>query len=62
MKLQFSQSFSKNTKISNFVVIGPMGADILRRTEGRKTDGQSNIVDLKVTFRSFVHELAIDGY
>jgi len=48
--------FKKNTHISNFMEIRPMGAELFhvdRRADGR-TDGQTDITKLTVAFRNFV--------
>jgi hypothetical protein len=39
MKLEFFDRFSKNTQISNFMKIRPMGAELLHA--GGRADGQT---------------------
>jgi hypothetical protein len=46
--LNFLGGFSKDTKISNFMKIRPVGAELIMRT-----DGQTDITKLTVAFRNF---------
>jgi hypothetical protein len=53
VKLEFLNSLSKNTEISNSVKIRPVEADLFRAEE--QTDGQADMINLVVAFRSFVN-------
>jgi len=46
-------SISKNTQISNFMDILPLGAELLRAE--KRTDRQTDMTKLIVPFRSFVN-------
>ena len=47
LKLNFRNRFSKNTQVSNFIKIRPVGADLFH------TDGQTDMTKLPVAFRNF---------
>ena len=49
MEVEFSDRFSKNTQISNFTKIHPVGAELFH------ADGQTDITTLMVAFRNFVN-------
>jgi len=49
MKLEFSQNFSKNTQISNFMKIRPVGAELFH------ADGQTDMTKLIVAFHNFAN-------
>jgi hypothetical protein len=52
MKIEFSgQIFEKNTRITNFMNIGPVGAELLH------VDRRMYMVKLSVTFHNFANEL-----
>jgi hypothetical protein len=51
MEFEFLDTFSKNTPISNFMKIPPVGAEVYH-AEGQ-TDGETNMTKLTVTFRNF---------
>ena len=52
MKLEFSrQIFEKNTEISNFTKIRPVGAELFR------ADVRTDMTNLIVAFRSFANAL-----
>jgi len=52
MKILFSgQIFQKNTHISNFMNIHPVGAELFR------ADRRADMMKLSVTFRNFANEL-----
>jgi hypothetical protein len=53
MKLEFLDSLSKNTEISNSVKFRPVGADLFNAEE--QTDGQADMMNLTVAFRSFMN-------
>ena len=54
MKLEFSrQIFEKNTKISDFMKIRPVGAELFH-TDGQ-TDGRTDMTKLIVAFRNFAN-------
>jgi hypothetical protein len=48
--LNFLNRLSKNTQISNFMKIGPVGAEFLHAD--RQTDGQTYMTKLIVTFHN----------
>jgi len=59
MKPEFSQRFSKNTQILNFLKIGPVRAELYRadsRRDGR-TDRRTYMTKLIVAFRNFTNVL-----
>jgi len=65
MKLEFSrQSFEKkNTQISNFIKIRPLGAAFFHangRTDGR-TDRQTEMTNMIVDFRNFANAPKIEN-
>ena len=47
----------KNTKISNFMKIRPVGAELLHadRRKAGETEGQTDMTNLIVTFRNFAY-------
>jgi len=49
IKLDFLDSFSKNTQISNFVTIRPI--------EAQRTDGRTDMTKLIVAFRLMMTEM-----
>ena len=49
----FSTNFQKNTQISNFVKIRPMGSELFY-ADGR-TDGQTDMTKLIMAFRNFAN-------
>jgi hypothetical protein len=49
MKLEFLGRFSKNTQISNFIKIRPVGAELFH------ADGGTDMTKLTVAFRNFAH-------
>jgi hypothetical protein len=51
MYLNVLESFSKNTPISNFIRIRPVGTELLHAD--RRTDGRTEITKLIVAFRHF---------
>jgi hypothetical protein len=51
--LNFLVRFSINNQISDFIKIGPVGAELFH--EGRQTDGQTDMKKLIVAFRTFVN-------
>jgi hypothetical protein len=53
MKIEFCQRLSKNNRISNFMKIRPVGAELLH-ADGRK-DVQTDMTKLMIAFRSFVN-------
>jgi len=52
MKLEFLDRFSKNTHISNFVKIRPVGAEMFHADKGKT---QTDMTKLIVTFRNFAN-------
>jgi hypothetical protein len=55
--MNFQDKFFKNTQISNFMKIRPVGAELFhadRQTDGR-TEGQTDMTKLTVTFRNFAN-------
>jgi len=54
MKIELSDRFSKNTQISNFMQIRPVGAELL--ADGW-TDRQTEITKLIVAFHNFANAL-----
>jgi hypothetical protein len=51
MELKISRQISKNTLISNFIKIGPMGTELFQK-DGRM-DGQTDMAKLRVAFSNF---------
>ena len=49
MKLKFSQQFSKNLQISNFMKIRPVGAELFH------ADGRTDMTKLIAPFRNFAN-------
>jgi hypothetical protein len=49
MKLELPERFSKNTQISNFVKIHPMGAELFH------ADGRADMAKLRAAFRNFAN-------
>jgi hypothetical protein len=49
MKLEFFDRFSKNTQVSNFIKILPMGAELFH------ADGRIDMTRLLVAFRNFAN-------
>jgi len=49
----FSTYFQKNTQISNFMKILPMGAELFH--VDRRTDGQTDMTKIIVAFRNFTN-------
>ena len=62
MKLQFSQRFSKETAITNFMDIRPMGEDFFRRTDVRREGWTEKHCEFKNYFFFFAKELATEEY
>jgi len=55
MKLEFCQRFSKNNRVSNFMKIRPVGAELFHA--GGRKDVRTDMAKLLVAFRSFVNSL-----
>jgi hypothetical protein len=55
MKLFFSDRFSKNTQILNFMKIRPVGAELFR------ADGRTDVTELITTFRNYANSPKHDG-
>jgi hypothetical protein len=53
MKLEFSRQIFKNSQISNFMKIRPVGAELFQ-AEGQ-TDGQTVMTKPLVSFRNFTN-------
>jgi hypothetical protein len=49
IKLEYSRRFTKNTQISNFIKIRPVGAELFH------ADGRTDMTKLMVAFRDFVN-------
>jgi hypothetical protein len=52
MELQFSRQILKNSQISNFVKIRPVGAELFH------ADGQTDMTMYIAAFRNFVNDVA----
>jgi len=52
MKRELSRDISKNTQISSFLIIRPVGATCSMRRDGQ-TDRQRDMTKLIVAFRTF---------
>ena len=53
MKLGLSRRFSKDTEISDFTKISPVGAELF--LADRQTDRQTDMTKLTITFRNFAN-------
>ena len=53
MKLEFSDRYSKINQVLNLTKICPVGAELLH--EERLTDGQADMMKLKVAFGNFAN-------
>ena len=51
MKLEFLDSFSKNTQISNFMKIRPVRAELFHAYE--RAEGYKKVMKLIIAFRNF---------
>jgi hypothetical protein len=53
MKVEFSVNFSKNSQISNFMKISPVGAELFHTD--RRTNGRTGMWKLIVALRNFTN-------
>jgi hypothetical protein len=64
MKLEFPRLSFKNTQISNFMKIRPMGAELFhaeRRMDGRR-GGKTDMTERMVAFRNFSYAPKSDAF